>query len=109
MKNFLAALMLLIAASCTPAPAWADARSDRVAVFEKAMQVEMEKTGQKFNWRITDTSKDATACDDDGCVPGPVILVKTPSNGMECLVLLHPVKPTVAIMGCRRVAPETDI
>jgi hypothetical protein len=108
-KKFVAAVLLLLAASCTP-PAHAEPyghdRASMVKNYEKSMNLEAKKEGHKgLKMIVEDTGQSM----DLGEGEGPVVIVKVPSKGHECLVALHPKEQLSAIIGCapmEQVSPK---
>lgn len=94
MRSFLAAVLMMFAVS-----AFAFDRAERLEMLTKAVGEEAGKQGVKVT--VEDTGKDF----DGGFGEGPVAVV-TVVGSHFCLVAIHPVEDTMAILGCEPVPAE---
>jgi hypothetical protein len=111
MRTFICAILLAClvgyaeAQVVTPAAA-SDARTARLERTRGIMQKAVDAQGVKDTVVLEDTGKDL----DIGAGPGPLIIMKLPKIGRECLVTLHPTdEDQMATLGCDDVAPTTGV
>lgn len=80
--------------------------SDRAARIESARSQLQAEVGVKDKVVVEDTGKDI----DLGAGDGPLVIIKLPRIGRECLVALHPTDHKLAAgLGCQEVPPLKDI
>lgn len=80
--------------------------SDRAARIESARAQLQEEIGAKDKVAVEDTGKDINL----GAGDGPLVIIKLPRIGRECLVALHPTDHKLAAgLGCQEVPPVKDI
>lgn len=101
MKIVVAVLLSLFAGF-----AFADGRADRIEHVRQILQAELDSKGKGGKVLVEDSGKDI----DVGAGDGPLVIVKLPSHGRECLVALHPTDQNLmATLGCDDVAPTRDM
>ena len=80
--------------------------SDRAARIEAARAQLQAEIGAKDKVVVEDTGKDI----DLGAGDGPLVIIKLPRAGRECLVALHPTDHALAAgLGCQEVPPAKEI
>lgn len=104
MKTLLAVLLVLLSGCATVAPV-DDPRAARLEYVRESLQAQLDANGDKDTVRIEDTGKDINVGEGDG----PLVIVKLPKHGRECLMALHPTnKDLFAVVGCDDVPPVTE-
>lgn len=100
MKKLIAAAVLLL---LLPFSAFASDRAERIEHVRQILQAELDARGKGTERVIVeDTGKDFDA----GSGDGPLVIVKLPKHGRECLVALHPSdRGLMATLGCDDVPP----
>jgi hypothetical protein len=99
MRIILAALLIGVSSL-----AFAFDRAERVEMFTEMVKAELAKKGEEFNWKVEDTGQTA----DFGAGDGPLVTVTIPGKH-TCLVSIHPVDETAAVLGCEPLLPPGTV
>lgn len=99
-------ILALVAATLFAVSAFADERAAKIERYRAVMQKELDARGVKDTVRAEDTGENVDLGDGNG----PLIILKLPKLGRECLIALHPTNEDLsATLGCDDVAPKTSI
>ena len=81
-------------------------RATRIEHVRETLQAELDGKGKGGKVLVEDSGKDI----DVGAGDGPLVIVKLPSHGRECLVALHPTDQNLmATLGCDDVPPALGL